>query len=172
MKLKTILATTFLLLSFGQIFSQNTKTLDSVQYKIDYPSNWFPSYMGGYGAELYIFTPLNDSTDFQENISLSIQKDLPEEINNLENYTNSVVTSLDSYIKELKLITNEKHLNEKLSYSTVAYTGLLYGEKTNVYQRIYFKNNKIYILTFTFKPESDASYKEKAIKAFDSFEVK
>lgn len=165
-----LLAMLFLLPYFS--FSQAGKvTYAKKDYQLQYPTTWRLDTTGIMGAELFVFSPLTDTTDkFSENVNLLIQ-DLRGQHIDLKAYKkisdDQFAQMQDGKVEESAIIkTGAKE------YFRATYAMTQQNIQLKVTSICYIKNEKAYLVTYTALASTYEQYKKFGEEILHSFSFK
>jgi hypothetical protein len=173
MKLISILTTLTLTLTHTAFSQTNTSTekanIVRNAYQVQYPKTWKVDSSRTMGADLFIFSPLENATDkFRENVNIIIQ-DLKGQNIDLEKYKQIS----DKQFAELKeniqvFESTVTKLNGKQCYKAM-YRLTQGGFKLKVASICYIKDEKAYLTTFTSEIDKYEQYKKAGEEILASF---
>jgi hypothetical protein len=178
-KLKGMRIALFLLhVSFYITVSAQTETggahkeYHGEHFRIQYPVAWEVDASKKLGAELFLFSPLEDKNDkFRENVNVLIQE--------LEGQGVDIVKYKEITDKQLiDLGTNAKVYESVVDTSVstpeyrVSYMMIQQGYRLRIISKCFIKDDKAYLVTFTAEFDKFDKYKAEAKKIIETFELK
>ncbi|MDJ0798926.1 MAG: protein kinase [Calothrix sp. MO_167.B12] len=141
--------------------------------KIKYPQKWqksvTPDRITGNLAKF--MPPQLENVDYQDNINL-IVRDLPENLQELQKFTNYYLNDIKQLYQDVNIIQQEKTLLSNQPAYKVIYTT---KDNENNIQRLQIwtvKNTKAYVITYTASPGNYSKYSEIIQLMINSFEIK
>ncbi len=169
--MKFILLASLLFLSHLSFSQPGKKIIIRNGYQLQYPTTWRLDTTGRMGAELFVFSPLKDSTDkFSENVNLLIQ-DLKGQHIDLKAYkeiTDNQFTQVpDGKVYESAIINAGNKAYYRASYAMTQQN--LQLRATSI---CYIKNEKAYLVTYTALADTYEQYKKIAEEMLASFSFK
>ncbi|MCV6628257.1 MAG: hypothetical protein OIF50_00200 [Flavobacteriaceae bacterium] len=146
----------------------NWKNLSKKGYSISHPANWTVDTSGTMGTTFSIKSGLEANDDFQENINLVLQDLSAYDGLDLNRYVEISLGQIKNMIKDGDLKSNER----KGDFQEMVYLFQQGKNHLTVKQRLWVKNQKAYVLTFTAKADAYEKYLKTAEKIMKSFTIK
>ena len=147
------------------------KSFNGDSYSINYPGNWDLDDSKRMGSQFFLFSRLeNEQDQFKENVNLLTQ-DLSAYNMDIDQYVKLSIGQVESMIKEGKIISSAKVIDEGLEYHSLIYTGKQAENTLRFEQRFWIIDKVAYILTFTAQLDTYRHYKEVGDKVIRSFEI-
>lgn len=167
--MKSIILTSITLLLLSFTASIEWTTLSDKNYKIKYPKDWEVNQTGLLGSSFFIFSPRVSETDkFRENVNLMIQ-DLGENKISLKQYLDISLKQIQTLLTDAKIITSKSGEADGKQYHDIVYEAKQGILDLRFKQRIWVKNNKAIVLTFTIEKEAREQYEEIGNEIIESF---
>lgn len=111
------------------------------------PTDWVIDTSGNYGAPLFLFSPLQDSTpDFRENINLMVQ-DLSAYDFNIRQFMDLSTSQIKKVITDVIIYKSHIVQSEDIPYYIMEYSGTQGVNKIYWSQRVYLKDKTAYVIT-------------------------
>ncbi|HEX4957974.1 MAG TPA: hypothetical protein VFV46_07330 [Lacibacter sp.] len=171
--MKLVFVATFLFFGLFVSAQNNNPLIETSTYSIQPPKGWTVDTSKTQGAELFLFSSLENKKDqFRENINLIVQ--------NISSYG----LSLDEYVKisekqiqseMLKdgvLISSERMHKDRRDFQKMIYTMSLGVFKLKILQYAFMVNGSAYVLTFTAEAATFDNYFPDAYKTMNTFTIK
>lgn len=166
--------------SFGQTpkenkqsgYLDNWKTIDEVEYTIQYPDSFDLNSSGQMGVNFFLLSKQISQEDlFRENINLIIQ-DLSGQNIDLDKFVEISEEQIKTMITNSDLIESRRIKLNNSEYQKVIYTGVQ-GQFNLKYEQYYWVvKSKAYILTLTCELDQFENYKEVGEIIMNSFKIK
>ncbi|MCD2260285.1 PsbP-related protein [Psychroserpens luteolus] len=158
----------FFLLTINISFCQEDWTnFENETYSIKYPDNWIFDDSGQMQTTFFIYSPLTEGDKFKENINLIIQSLKGANVS-MDQYVESSINQTKAMIENGKVIEstgdNKQH--------TIVLSGDVSGNKLKFKQVLIYKEEVMYILTFSALSSSYDDYLKTSDKIITSFKVK
>jgi hypothetical protein len=170
---KFILIFTVILLATAA-FSQPATAVTNYaknNYKIQYPEVWRLDTSRLMGTELFIFAPLENSTDqFSENVNLLIQ-DLTGKNIDLQKYKEITDKQLTDMATDGKSIESAVVKKDNQSYYKTTYTMTQGKLKLKISSICFIKREKAYLVTFSAEADKYEQYRKAGEGILGSFGV-
>lgn len=165
--------TTFIFLASAHLCFSQTDTLNRIfdhkNYKLQYPKSWRLDTSGMLGAELFLFSPLENQTDkFSENINLIIQ-DLTGQNIDLEKYKDITDSQINEFVTEPKVFESSIIKKDKNEYYRINYTMTQGKLRLNITSHCIIRNEKAYLITLTIELDKYEQYKKVGEEILFSF---
>ncbi len=138
---------------------------------IMYPNDWRVDEENAEEMEYFIYSPLSEGDNFQENVNLTAEK-LPNNSITTEFYVQKALETVSRSISNFKTLENKEHKGNFGSFRTVIYTGNMGEMAIKWKQSIYIKNSTAYIISYTSLTDTYDSYDAITTKMMKSFIVK
>lgn len=153
--------------------AQNTSTINTSVYSIAPPQGWAIDTTKSMGAELFLFSPLENSDDkFRDNINLMIQNIAAYGLSLDEYVSISEKQITGEMVKDGVLISSERMNKNGREYQQMIYTMTQGTFKLKILQHAYMVNGNAFLLTFTVEATKFDSYLQTATQAMSSFTIK
>jgi hypothetical protein len=150
----------------------NWKTLDGIDYSIQYQADWELNKSGQMGTTFILFSPLETSQDkFRDNVNLLIQ-DLSGHNLDLNKYAKISEGQVKTMITNSTLIESKRIKTGSVEYHRMIYTGDQGMFHLKFEQFYWVKNEKAYVLTLTCEQDKFSDFKEVGEAILNSFSFK
>lgn len=184
--MKNLLLIVCLLLSSIQICAQGSppndqqehssiklKTVSRSTFSMKCIESWRLDESGTNGTTFMLFAPVEANDVFQENINYLVQ-DISAYNLNLDSYTEMSIGQLDQFLKNAKLLVNERVQKNGQACHHLVYEGIINGVDTPLcFEQYYWViGTKAHLLTFTSEKTAFERYKVRAHKMMESFRLK
>lgn len=172
--MKTITILVFIFINYSG-FSQadtliNWTELNKGNFKISYPKSWTIDTSKRLGAELFIFSPLENKDDkFSENINILIQ-DLSGQGIDLNKYKQITEQQLNG-VPGSSLFESSVLKTGKGEYYKITYAMMQGANKLKITSVCYIKYDNAYLATFTADIDKYDQYKYIGEKILNSFRL-
>jgi hypothetical protein len=144
----------------------------SKAYQIRYPKTWQPDTSKTMGADLFLFSPLeNESDKFRENVNVLIQSLGGQNID-LEEYKQITEKQFESFVTEGKVFASEIITVNNKRFYEITYAMTQGKFRLKITSKCFIKNDKAYLVTFTSEIDKYDGYKEIAFEILNTFRLK
>lgn len=148
----TFSLTIFYIWGLGQDASQNTLQYigSDSSYVISYPASWTLNTDGLFQTDMLLITPYRDSSQiFTENINLIID-DLGRYNSNVDTFMKASINGLETYLTDFNQFQYRFEESEPSDdYIELNFIGRQGIIELRFLQHVHFKDNRVYIFTFT-----------------------
>ena len=174
MKLRLFLA--FLLLA-NYCFSQTDTThkiinFSTNSYTLQYPKSWSLDTSKAWGADLFVFSPLENETDkFRENVNVLIQNLKGQDID-LEKYKQITEKQITELAKDGEIIESSIKRYAAGECFRVTYLMTQGNFRIKITSICMLKDDQAYLATFSSELAKYNSYKETSENILSSFSLK
>ncbi|WP_420317278.1 hypothetical protein [Ekhidna sp.] len=160
-----------LLISF-QLHGQDlTGKFITDEYSIKYPESWSVT-ENKMGASLFILAPKTDDQDeFNEYVNLVIH-DLEGTNLNLDSYIQLSQEQIVDRVDNVEITQSKRLKSGSLELHKMAYSGEINGMKLKLIQHYRFRNQKVYVITFTAEESAFEDFKKYGQGMLNSFRLK
>jgi len=160
----------FLFLTFLSCGGDKWETLENESFTVDYPSDWRLDESGRFNSKFFLFAQTIPIDGFNENINLMVET-LPNPNITMQQYIEASIKGLDR-IPNSKVINQREFDRDGINISEIEWTGFMNNMDLKTKQQFQKKDGKVYMLTYTAKPDSFKKYVDDASKIMNSFRVK
>jgi len=155
-----------------QTVQEGWKSVDNINYSIQYPDNWDFDNSGQMGTSFIVFSKQSSGQDqFRENVNLLIQ-DLTGHNINLDNYVEISEGQIKTMITNGNLLESKRVSSKKPEFHKMVYTGDQGIFKLKFEQYYWVLNDKAYVLTLTTEVDQFNNFKDMGEKILNSFVLK
>ncbi len=153
--------------------SEKFQKYEDTEYGINlkYPPNWKKKERADIWGKQVIFVPQpkNDSDTSTENVSVTIEVEVLQQLQTLDEYTELYVkdTIKPQEVKDFQ--KNKYELSTSDAYKIVFTKADEPSKSTKNLRILTIQNNKAYIISYTAEPDKYSKYLETAKKIIDSF---
>jgi hypothetical protein len=138
-------------------------------YSILHPQDWTVDTSKTMGSSFILFAPVEGPNDvFKENVNLLIQDFKGKNIT-LTQYVQYSEEQIRKMIKHSNVLESKRIKAPEGEYHSISFTGEQGNHKLRFEQRYYLRNNKSYVLTFTYEQIKIADYQRIGDLIFSSF---
>jgi len=174
-RLRTNLIVSALMVSstfcFSQQLTKGWADYKSKAFQISYPIKWAIDTSKKQGAEVFLFSPLEDSLDrFRENINVIVQN-LEGLGIDLKKYTSISEQQIREMSAEAKIFSSKDSANQRGTFHKIIYSAPANGYKLKFEQYYFVKNAKAYIITFSSELDKFEQYEATAEQILASFKL-
>jgi len=148
------------------------KILERSDFSIQYPNDFELDLSGQMGMSFMILSPQTSPSDmFRENVNLIIQ-DLRGHNISFDDYVEISKNQIETFVTDGSLVESKRTKTDDFELHTIIYTGKQGMFDLKWLQYYIFKNQTVYLLTFTAEAEQFDNYIDVARKIMDSFQIK
>lgn len=160
----------FALVVSGQ---NSNQLLNTPVYSIQPPQGWTVDTTKSLGAELFLFSPLENSNDkFRDNINLLIQNISAYNLG-LDDYVKISEQQIQSeMVKDGVLLSSERMHKNGRDFQKMIYTMTQDVFQLKILQYAFIVNGKAYVLTFTAEASVFDNYRNLVSETMNSFTIK
>ena len=151
----------------------NNQLLNTPIYSIEAPKGWTVDTTKSLGAELFLFSPLENSNDkFRDNINLIIQNIAVYGLS-LDEYVKISEQQIQSeMVKDGVLLSSERMHKNGRDFQKMIYTMTQGTFQLKILQYAYIVNGNAYVLTFTAETSVFDNYSNIVSETMNSFTIK
>ena len=148
------------------------KTLNSLDFTIQYPSNWELDQSDVTQTSILFYSPLESATDqFRENVNILIQ-DLSASYMDLKKFAELSESQIKTMMTNANILESKEVKVGKKTYHKIIYIGDFGPYHLKYEQYYYVELDKAYVLTFTSQQDTYETFKALGERILDSFKLK
>jgi len=152
--------------------AESWRTIDEVDYSIQYPNAWDLDKSGQMGMSFMILSKqVNQQDGFRENVNLLIQNLAGMNIN-LDKFVEVSQEQIKTMITNGNIIESKRVTENGRNFHQVIYTGELGPTQFKFKQYYWVEHEKAYVLTLTCEASQFDIYRETGEKIMNSFRLK
>lgn len=138
-------------------------------YSILHPQNWTIDTSKTMGSSFILFAPIEGPNDaFKENVNLLVQ-DFTDKNITLTHYVQHSENQIKTMIKNASILESRRIHAPEGEFHSITFTGQQGMSDLRFEQRYYLRNNKSYVLTFTYERDKIAEYRRVGDLLLSSF---
>ena len=153
-------------------YSQSDKIFSHTDYTVQFPAKWTLDTSRRFANAVFLFSPLEDSTDkFSENVNV-MEQDLKGQNIDLATYRSLSDQQFAELGEKGKLIASriEKSSNGERYFGEYEFT--LNDSQLHIKSICYIKGDTAYLITFTSRPDTFEKFKDTGTKILESFKLR